>query len=870
MSVDFALVRLVSLCARHARAVLLCGFFLACVALFLAATRLGMTTSLAGLFDARLPWKQSEAALKQAYPQFTNLIVAVVSAKVPEQADATAAALAYEAASDHAHVLTVRRPDTSPYLRREGLLFLDPPDLQDVLDKTVDAAPFLGQLAADPTGRGLFNALGLIGQGVQHGQADLAGFAPALTSFDATIAAALHGKTRPLSWQNLLGGKLAELAGPDRIVLIQPRLDYSSVEPGGAATAALRAMISRLPLVADRAAEVHLTGDVPLQDTEFASAAKGAAIGLGLSFGLVVLWLFLALRRIRLILPVVLTLLLGLTATTGFAALAVGTLNLISVAFAILFVGIAVDFSIQFTVRFRDLRRRADSLNGALALTAGRVGRQILIAAAAIAAGFLAFVPTSFKGVAELGLIAGAGMIIALLCTLTFLPAAIVWFRPEEEQAEIGFAALAAADTIIARRRLSLRVAFLCVFVAGAALTPRLSFDSDALHTQPQDTEAMRTLHHLMANPITNPFTADIVRPAEAGAAAMEGPVSKLSLVDHVVGLDSFVPTQQAAKLAMIADAAGVLSPVLNPPPAPPPPGAAALRASLQTALGQLGKALPRVPEDSPLRRLALDLGALAHADDATLVRASQGLTMFLPPMLSVLATSLAAGPVTLADIPPEIVRDYVQPNGAARLEVVPKASVAGSDELRRFVAQLRTVAPDAGGAAVTLVSTADTITRAFRRAATGAILAITVILLLCLPRRRDAALVLAPLLVSAAMTVLVVVGTGMTLNFANIIALPLLLGVGVSFNIYFVMNAAAGEPPLLCSATTRAVLFSALTTGSAFGSLALSAHPGTASMGSLLLISLLCTLVTSLVFVPALIGAPPVKIPANRATYAR
>jgi hopanoid biosynthesis associated RND transporter like protein HpnN len=869
MSVDLALTRLVAACIRNARGVVLGALLLAGLAAGLAGGRLGMTTSIDGLFDARLPWKQSEAALKKAYPQFSNLIVAVVGARIPEEADATADALLAAAAADHTDFLSVRRPDASPYLRREGLLFLEPADLQDVLDKAVDAAPFLGQLAADPSARGLFNALGMIGEGVQHGEADLTAFAPALRRFDATVAGAIHGNAPKLSWQSLLGGKLAELAGPDRIVLIQPRLDYSSVEPGGAATRALRALIARLPYVAEGGAQVHLTGDVPLEDTEFSSAAKGAVIGLLLSFGLVLLWLFLALRRGRLILPVVLTLLLGLVLTTGFAALAVGKLNLISVAFAILFVGIAVDFSIQFTVRFRDMRRRSPVIAEALPLTAGCVGRQILIAACAIAAGFLAFVPTSFKGVAELGLIAGAGMIIALACTLTFLPACILLFRPEDETAEIGFAALAAADRLIARWRVPVRLMFVGIFAAGAALAPRLAFDSNALHTQPQDTEAMRTLHHLMENPVTNPFTSDVIRPTQAQAEALAAPVSALSLVDHVVGLQSFVPGGQTQKLAMIADAAGLLSPVLNPPPAPPPPDARALRAALAAALDKLRKAAPRLPLASPLRLLIADLDALARAPDATLRDAGAALTVFLPPMLAELRESLAARPVTIADIPADIVRDYVQPNGYARLEIVPKAAVAGSDALRQFVAQLRTVAQDAGGAAVTLVSTANTITGAFRHAAIGAIAAVAVILLLCLPRRRDAAFVLAPLLVSAAMTVLVIVTCGISLNFANIIALPLLLGIGVSFNIYFVMNNARGEPPLLSSATTRAVLFSALTTGSAFGSLALSAHPGTASMGTLLLISLLCTLVTSLVFVPALLSREKVKRAASRATYA-
>jgi hypothetical protein len=175
---------------------------------------------------------------------------------------------------------------------------------------------------------------------------------------------------------------------------------------------------------------------------------------------------------------------------------------------------------------------------------------------------------------------------------------------------------------------------------------------------------------------------------------------------------------------------------------------------------------------------------------------------------------------------------------------------------LREFVDQVTGVAPTAGGTAVTIEATSATIIDAFRLAAISAVAAIAVILVFALRRLGDAAYVLAPLLLSGAMTVLVMVLLPLPLNFANIIALPLLLGVGVSFNIYFVMNWRAGRREMLASATARAVMFSALTTGTSFGSLALSGHPGTASMGLLLLISLGSTLVASLVFVPALLAA--------------
>jgi hypothetical protein len=233
-----------------------------------------------------------------------------------------------------------------------------------------------------------------------------------------------------------------------------------------------------------------------------------------------------------------------------------------------------------------------------------------------------------------------------------------------------------------------------------------------------------------------------------------------------------------------------------------------------------------------------------------------RALTRFLPDQLDRLRTVLSAEPVTLQSIPPGISRDWLLPDGRARVQVISTPEARSSQGLHELVAQVTAVAPDAGGSAVTIVATSATIVNAFRSAAITALVAITVILFLVLRRVLDVLLVLTPLILSALLTVLVAVLLPLPLNFANIIALPLLLGVGVAFNIYFVMNWRAGRHSLLGSATTRAIVFSALTTGTAFGSLALSAHPGTASMGRLLLISLACTLLASLVFVPALLSS--------------
>ena len=850
------LVCLVDYSRRHAAAFVLGGVLFALFAGWFAAGHLGVTTDTDKMFSDSLPWRQRAEEMTRDFPQFHDLLVAVVDARTPEEANATAAELDRRLATDTTHFRMVRRPDTNPFLEKEGLLFLPLKTLSALMDKTIDAQPFLGQLVADPSARGLFSALSLLGMGVAQANADLSPYLPAIKGFHQAMADALDGHPHPLSWQSLLGGGVSELAGPYKFVLAQVKQDFGSLQPGGAATDAMRAVIADLAFVKSGDAHVRITGQVALADEEFASVAHGAVEGLLGSLLLITLWLVLAVRTWRLIVPILMTLLLGLMVTVLFAAAAVGTLNLVSVGFGVLFVGIAVDFAIQFSVRYREYRFETGDPANAISETARRVGVQILIASLATAAGFLAFVPTAFSGVAELGLIAGAGMIIAFICTLGFLPAAITLCRPRGEAGEVGFAWAGRIDPVIIARRKLVLAGFAVLAIAAVALSPRLQFDSDPLDTKNPNTEAMRTLRDLINNPVTNPYTIDVLAKDAAVAGDLATKLDALPTVAGVISIDSFIPNDQAKKLAVIADANTILAPTLAPHGTAAPVTAEQVRMAAKAALAQIEPALRKLPQGHPLAGVADDLRRAGTAPDATVMALNEALTRFLPTELAQLRTALSAEAVTLDSIPADFARDWVLPDGRARLQVNPKPSSQSPAGLRAFVREVTAVAPDAGGSAVTIAATSDTIVGAFRSAAIYAVIAIAVILLALLRRALDAALVMAPLLLSALLTLLVVVAVPLPLNFANIIALPLLLGVGVSFNIYFVMNWRAGQRHPLGSATARAILFSALTTGTAFGSLALSAHPGTASMGTLLLISLACTLLGSLVFIPALLAS--------------
>lgn len=855
------LVSLVDFSRRHSFSVVLGGVLLALFAGWIASVRLGVSTDTDLLFKDTLPWRQHAAEMNRDFPQFRDLLVAVVDARIPEEADATAAELATRLAAQPEHFLTVRRPDANPFLEKEGLLFLQPKQLSGLMDQTIDAQPFLGQLVADPSARGLFSALSLLGMGVTQGDADLSPYRTAILGFHQAMADALAGHPRPLSWETLLGGGLSELAGPYHFVLAQPRQNFGALEPGGAATQAMRDAIAELPYVKSGDAHVRITGQVALADEEFATVAEGAVAGLIGSLVLITLWLFLAVRSWRLIVPILMTLVLGLMLTVLFAAVAVGTLNLVSVGFGVLFVGIAVDFAIQFSVRYREFRYETGDPAAAMTETARRVGVQILIAALATAAGFLAFVPTAFSGVAELGLIAGAGMIMAFICTLGFLPAAITMFRPRGEVAEVGFAFAAGIDPVVMRRRRAIVIVFGLLAVTAVAVSPWLRFDSDPLDTKNPHTEAMRTLRDLINNPITNPYTIDVLAPDAKAAQALGDKLEALPSVAGVISINSFVPADQQQKLAVIADANTILAPTLAPHGSAAAVTAEQIRMAAKAALAQIEPALAKLPQGHPLGLIAEDLRKLQTAPDDVSMTTNAALTRFLPMQLAHLRKALTAEPVTLASIPADFARDWILPDGRARVQVNPKPGAQTPDGLKNFVQQVTAVAPNAGGSAVTIAATADTIVGAFREAAIYAVIAIALILFALLRRFLDVALVMAPLLLSALLTLLIAVLLPLPLNFANIIALPLLLGVGVSFNIYFVMNWRAGQHHPLGSATAKAILFSALTTGTAFGSLALSAHPGTASMGKLLLISLACTLLASLAFIPALLAslAPPV-----------
>jgi len=852
--------RIVALCCRHAVLTVLAGLLLTLAAAHFTSSRFAMNTDSEKLISSDIPWRKREIAFDAKFPQQSRLIAVVIDGATPELAEDAAARLTAAIAPDRALFRSVRRPDGGPFFDHNGLLFLPLADVQATTQQLFKAQPFLGALAADPSLRGIMTSLSTALLGVTSGQAKLSDLDRPMARFADSFAAAAKGRLAFLSWRSLITGAAPRPEEIRRFIEVQPVLDYDALEPGLKASTAIRAAAVRLGLTPENGVRVRLTGDVPMSDEEFATLTDRAALMGVVMLAGVLLILWLALRSFKLIAAILLIVAAGLVITMAAGLMVVGVFNIISIAFIALFVGLGVDFGIQFSVRYRSERFREPDLAKSLARTGRSVGKPLALAALATAVGFFSFLPTNYTGVAELGFVAGVGMVVAFVTAVTLLPALLMLMKPAAEGEDVGFARLAPLDhALAARRGLVLRIAALAA-LTSLALTSFLRFDSNPLDLRSPKVESVSTLFDLMKNPQTSPNTIDATAPTLKDADALAARLSKLPLVAQALTLSSFVPEDQDRKLAVIASADNLLDPTLNPFVVSPPPADAEVQASFTATAAKLraaaGQAAGKPARDA--RRLADALDALAHGPARNRALAAQAIVPGLKTMLRQLSQSLTPHKVTLASIPAEMKAEWVAKDGTARVQVFPKDTSNSPAALSAFSDQVLSVAHNATGAPISIRESGRTIVGAFLEAGILSFIAITILLLVVLRRPGDVLRTLAPLVLAGLLTMASCVILNLKLNFANIIALPLLLGIGVAFNIYFTIAWRAGAEGFLQSALTRAVIFSALTTATGFGTLWLSSHPGTASMGELLMISLGWTLVTTLFVSPALLGPPP------------
>lgn len=845
--------------ARHAWLVLAGVVALTGASAWYAATHFSVNTDMSSLISAKLPFQRERQKFVRSFPQLSDTIVAVIDGQTPGLAGQASERLAHWARGRKRDFQSVYRPEGGAFFRREALLYLSPAQLQRLSDRLARAQPLIARLSANPTLPGLADLLEQALRKQAQGQEPLPGLNQALEQIARTTRATAEGRFRVVNWQALMAGGQGALQETRRFVILKPRFKYASLQPAAAPIAHLRQAVTRLHLTAAHGVRVRLTGSAVLDNDQLRAVSSGVSLSVILSLGLVVGLLVVGLRSWRHVVASLITLLVGLVWSTAFGLLAAGTFNLLSVAFAVLFIGLGVDFSIQFCMRHQEVSH-AGPAGGALQRTALGIGGALSLAATAAAASFYSVVPTNYAGLIDLGLISGTSMFIALFNSLFVLPALLtVLGRGRAPPSRRGIRPFSHFRLHHYARWIT--AASVLIGIASLPLVLGSRFDFNPLDLQNPHSEAVSTLRDLLRSSRFSPYTMDVLDPSLKAARRTAKRLDALGSVSRTITLQSFVPVNQARKLPIIQDMALVIPPFsLQPGVTSRPPSPAALAAALR----RLRAALESAPgKSAAARRLESALTAFGKRfgqQPAALERLQQRLISTLPYELAQLRESLQARPVTLADLPKSLVARYVAPDGQARVEVHSALDMRNNRNMRRFVREVHSVAPRATGTPALLVAGGTAVVHAFEQSTVTSAVLIALLLWVVLRRWLDVFLVLSTLPLAGVLTAATMRLAGLSFNLSNIIVLPLLIGLGVAYGIYFVVRWREGVDlaKVMRTSTPEAILFSALTTVASFGSLAAADSLAMKALGETLSIALGYVLLTSLVVLPSLLTVIP------------
>lgn len=853
---------------RRAAAVLAIAALVTAGAIYYSSANFRITVDVNQMIAEDLPFRKLERDLERALPKHTDTIVVVIEAPLPERAVQARERLASHLREKQQLFKDVYEPGGGPFFERNGLLYLDTGALQETADHLAAAQPLLALLLEDPSLHGFFSVLETAVSRSEEVELPEETLGSLFDRMSAAFEGVMSSRPYSLSWQELMLGERAAVEQRRQFIILQPRLDLASLTAGAEPLEAIRRAAHELRLDGSRGVTVRITGDVALSYENLMTVERSVGGASFLSLVLAGTILAIGLKGSgRLILASLATLISGLICTMGFAIAAVGSLNLISITFAVLFIGLGIDYSYQFCLRYRELIQAGVENRQAIATTARGVGMSLLLASLTTAIGFYSFIPTSYAGASELGLISGTGMFISFLANFTILPAILTLLPVRRgKHAEREGAPLPLEEKVMMlpyRHTGAVIIGALVIGAGAAALLPRLSFDYNPLNLYNPASESVTTAKALFKDPATAPWTASVLVEGAEETRELARRLERLDEVGSAVTVFDFVPDNQSEKLGVIADMALFM---------PPVPEGIAIRhrgyAETLEALASFEEALRHLSSSSPqlapsARRLLERIDRFkafaknTPQGEQAFTALSDRLLSTLPMLLSRLDRSLQAAEVSLNDLPRELVDRSVTADGRYRIQVFPREDLTDIRALQRFVAAVQTVAPGATGSPVTILESGRVVVASFRQASLYALLAITAFLLIQMRSVTATLLILSPLVLALLMTAAASVIFSVPLNFANVIVVPLLLGIGVTNGIHFVHRYRT-EPPadgnMLRTSTSRAVLFSTLDTVASFGILAFLPHRGIASLGILLTLCNAFLVLSSLLLLPALL----------------
>ncbi len=850
---------------RHALLAVFVTFLTTAGVLAYTISHFRIDTDVSDMISDKLPYRKLEKEFQRAFPQLGNTIVVVIDAETPEAARFLGKRMAERLKEEVGLFKRVYIPGGGEFFEKNGLLYLSVSDLQELADNLADAQPLLGFISRDLSLRGLFSLLEkILSQEGDREQRER--LVPLFDRLSKAFESAASNQPYQLSWQELVVGKEAAREMSRQFIILEPVLEGDTLSSGEVAVEAVQHIRDELGLRGASGVTVRLTGDIVLNYENLLTVQSGMGLITLVSFILVAIALVIGLGSGRLVFANLITLLVGLIWTLGFAIAFIGHLNLVSVSFAVLFIGLGIDYGIQFCLRYREEVVSGLGHDEAIVKTAKGLGVSLRLCTVAAAIGFYSFLPTAYIGVSELGLIAGTGMFLNLFATLTVLPA-LLTLTPLQKDRLKEFKSNNPLYLVPYRHAKVICYGAIVIGIGAALFLPKISFDYNPLNLYDPHSEAVTTMKELFKNERTSPWTISVLAENAKEAREIAGGLRGLKEVKEAITLVDFVPDHQSEKLGILSEIALFMPPGLGTSK-PEKLGYEEKMKSLRNFGTALKHFLSRFSKDSgdamaSVKRLhgALEGFQTALGDSengkSILDRLENSLLGNLPVLLDDLRISLQARKIRESDLPRELRTQYVTPEGRYRIEVFPRDNILDVNALKRFVDAVTVVVPNAIDTPVTIREAGKAIVHSFLQATIYAMLAITLYLIIELKSVKDTVLILLPLTLSLLLTGAGSVVLDIPFNFANVIVVPLLIGSGVE-GIYLIYRFRM-EPPatgsMLKTSTARALFFSTLTTILSFSTLSFSPHRGMASMGKLLTICIGSLMVTTLLLLPALLS---------------
>ena len=790
--------------------------------------------------------------------------------------------LAERLKADRRHFRDVFFPFGLPFFQKNGLLLMPREELAAFTANLAKAAPALKALAAAPSVQTLFTHLTTEMESCLNNPA-APGSAARLDSLVFMLGALGDGITTfskgggaGLSLESVMfrrddgAESSVAAAGRQQVLTVLPVKDEASFKQAAAPIDALRREIAQLRKLPEFAGvTVGITGTPVLENEEMVTSERDITLATAITLVLTVVLLLFAFRGILNTVAAMVALLVAISLSFGFATLAVGHLNILSSVFAVMLIGIGIEYSIQVVLRYQEELARGREKLEALNLSLSRNGWPITMAAATVAAAFVTFAFTDFKGIAELGVIAAGGIVICVLVTFTVLPALLVLLPDRAPRSGIAPVAEPGWQRLLFGRPRAVLAGAVVLALACTYPLSRSEFDYNLMNLQARGLESVTYAYKLMRSKENAGYFATVTAANEGEAKAKVRALEKLPTVDHVVWAGTFVPDDQAEKLRLLAGARTQLDSIR------PAPYEEDLRLmELPTVFENFRNSVERLkvsltrdnkPEAKPvgaflatLDRFFATLDKEKDKNAAGMLKDFQG-GMFaeLPARLDLLRKSLGASPVTASDVPPELMRRFIGKSGRYLLQVAPKEEIFAREPLKRFLDDVRSVDPPATGEPVMVYESMTVLRDSYRSAFVFALAAIAGILLVTFRSLRYALIGLVPLIAGILFMVAGMRLFGISFNSANVIVLPLVLGIAVDSGIYLINRYRhEDETPrqVVLSSTGVGVFLNTLTIMASFGALMVARHQGVFSIGAVMCLGMVACQIAFIVVLPAVL----------------